>query len=156
MADPGEALRWITEVLHRRRVPFQAVGGLAARAHGTTRPLADLDFYIPMERWSDIEPAVAAYVVQPPVHHRDAYWDLVFAKLLYADQKIELGDATNALIFDSSSGEWIRQMIDFDSSEWVEMFGIRVRVMGRGELIAYKQRLNRDVDRADLAELLAR
>ena len=78
------ALRWIVDLLRRLGVPFQAVGGLAARAYGATRPLVDLDFYIPTERLADVAIAAGPHVVRPPAHSRDESWDLQFMKVEYA------------------------------------------------------------------------
>lgn len=66
MTDDGQALSWIVEVLRRAEVPFQVVGGLAARAYGAKRPLADLDFYVPTSRLDDVADATAAYVSRLP------------------------------------------------------------------------------------------
>jgi hypothetical protein len=71
MAGDGEALGWIVEVLRRADVPFQVVGGLAARAFGATRPLADLDFYVPTSRLDEIADLAAAQISRPPLSYRD-------------------------------------------------------------------------------------
>lgn len=94
--------------------------------------------YIPMERFPELLPEIAPYVVWGPEHYRDANWDITFVKLSYAGQPIEFGDSTDAYFFDRATGAWIRQEIDFDQSEWREALGIRVPVIPRAELIAYK------------------
>jgi hypothetical protein len=153
MHDPAAALAWVVGLLERHDIPFQAVGGLAARAYGATRPLADLDFYIPMERFPELLPKASPHVVWGPEHYRDANWDITFVKLAYAGQPIEFGDATAAYFFDRAAQAWVRQEIDFGASVWHEVLGVRVPVMPLSELIAYKRRLAREVDYLDLAEL---
>ena len=153
MSEPMIALAWVVDLLQRHRIPFQAVGGLAARAYGATRPLVDLDFYIPMERFPELLPEIAPHLVWGPEHYLDANWDITFVKLSYAGQPIEFGDSTDAYFFDRSTGAWMRQEIGFDRSIWCEVLGVRVPVIPRAELIAYKRRLDRDVDRLDLDEI---
>lgn len=153
MADAASALAWVVDLLQRRRIPFQAVGGLAARAYGATRPLVDLDFYIPMERFHELLPEINPHRVWGPEHYRDASWDIIFVKLSYAGQPVEFGDSTRAYFFDRVAGAWMRQEIGFDRSVWCEVLGVRVPVMPRSELIAYKRHLDRDVDRLDLNEI---
>lgn len=153
MSHAASALAWVVDLLQRHRISFQAVGGLAARAYGATRPLVDLDFYIPMERFPELLPEIAPHVVWGPEHYRDANWDITFVKLSYAGQPIEFGDSTDAYFFDRSTGTWIRHEIDFERSIWCEVLGVRVPVIPRAELIAYKRQLDRDVDRLDLDEI---
>ena len=147
------ALRWIVDLLRRLGVPFQAVGGLAARAYGATRPLVDLDFYIPTERLADVATAAAPYVVRPPAHSRDESWDLSFMKVEYAGCKIELGGAESARYFDRRAECWRAAGIDFARSIDLMISGVRTPTMPREQLIEYKQRLDRDVDRQDVAEM---
>lgn len=154
MANPQEALAWVVELFHRTRVPYQVVGGLAARAYGATRPLVDLDFYIPLrEVWPALLPEVGPFVTWGPAHYRDAQWDITFVKLTYAGQAIEFGDSTDAFFFDPAAQEWTRQVITYEQPEWREVLGILVPVMPRVELIQYKQRLGRPVDLLDIQEI---
>lgn len=153
MSDPTAALAWVVNLLHHRQVPFQAVGGLAARAYGATRELVDFDFYIPMDRFPELLDEVTPYIVWGPEHYKDAHWDITFVKLAFAGQKIKFGDSSSAFFRTPRSGEWIRQEIAYERSVWCEVFGVHLPVMPRAELIAYKRLLDRDVDRLDLAEL---
>ena len=154
MSGDRQALGWIVEVLRRTDVPFQVVGGLAARAYGAKRPLSDLDFYVPTSRLEDVADVTAAYVSRLPSHYKDACWDLTFMKLDYDGRAIELGGAGGARYFDRKAGLWREAGICFDFSVERTIFGIRVPVMPRDQLIEYKQRLDRDVDRQDVAEML--
>ncbi|WP_319018089.1 hypothetical protein [Gallaecimonas mangrovi] len=42
-----QALNWLTALLARQQLPYQIVGGLAAHLYGGSRPVADIDLYIP-------------------------------------------------------------------------------------------------------------
>jgi hypothetical protein len=148
-------LIWIVELLRRLEVPFQAAGGLAAQAYGATRPLADLDFYVPTARLEDIARAAAPQVVRPPAHHQDDSWDLVFMKLEYEGHEVELAGAEGARVFDRQAGRWREAGIDFDASAECRVEGVSIPVMPMAQLVAYKRGLARDVDREDIAGIMA-
>ena len=153
----GAALRWIVDLLEAREIPFQAVGGLAARAYGAARPLADLDFYVPTARLPEIAAAAAAdpaaTIVRAPDPYRDVSWDLAFMALDYDGQRVELGGADGARYFDRLAGCWREAAVDFAASVPRTVLGVVVPVMPLASLAAYKRALDRDVDRLDLAEL---
>jgi hypothetical protein len=153
MASPEQALRWIVDILNRHQVPFQIVGGLAARAYGATRLLHDIDLYIPMSRFPDIQPDVADYVIWGPEHQKDGHWDLVYVKIDYDGQRIEIGDGDNTKIYDAKTGSWIKQKIDFAGFEMIELYGVVVPVIPKQQLIKYKTILSREVDDMDLSQI---
>ncbi len=84
-ADPARALRWVVGLLRSRKIPFQVAGGLAARAYGSTRPLADIDLYVPGDRFEQVLTDARAFVTFGPERHRGPQWDLMFMKLRYAE-----------------------------------------------------------------------
>lgn len=149
------ALGWIVELLSGHGVPFQAAGGLAARAYGSTRRLVDLDFYVPAQALSAIADAAAPAVVRAPEHHQDASWDLTFMKLEHHGCPIELGGAEDAKLRDRRSGGWIDAAVDFGSSVPCFILGETVPTMPVDRLLAYKKALDRDVDREDAAQIEA-
>jgi hypothetical protein len=106
MADPSVALAWVVDLLTSREVPFQAVGGLAARFCGATRPLVDLDFYLSLQRYGDIEATVLPYLTRAPWSYRDDAWELTFAQIVYAGQKVEPGGIEDARYYDRVRGCW--------------------------------------------------
>jgi hypothetical protein len=153
------ALRWIVELLEARQIPFQVVGGLAAHAYGATRPLVDLDLYVPSARLPEIAAVAAsepaARLLRAPERYSDAAWDLTFLAFEYAGQRVELGGADEASYFDRRAGRWRDAAIDFSGAVPRAVLGRVVPVMPRAELVAYKRALDREVDRLDLAELEA-
>jgi hypothetical protein len=155
MNDGAQTLAWIVELLHRLEIPFQAVGGLAAKAYGAKRPLADLDFYVPTARLADIARATAPYVVRPPSHHSDESWDLIFMKIEYEGCEVELAGAEGARFFDCRADQWCEAGIDFGVSVERCILGVRVPVMPMEQLVTYKRQLARDVDQEDVADIVA-
>ena len=152
----ADALRWIVGLLESLGVPFQAVGGLAARAYGAHRPLNDLDFYVPTDRLADIAAAAGDRVVRPPTSYRDEAWDLTFMRMEYLGCAIELGGADGARLYDRQCGVWRSAAIDFSRSVPRRVLGVEVPTIPRDELVAYKRALGRDVDLSDLDQLQAR
>jgi hypothetical protein len=108
---------------------------------------------IPTARLMDVADAAAAYVVRSPMHHRDEAWDLVFMKLEYGGQEIELGGAEGAKYFDRAAECWCSVEIEFGVSVECTILNVRVPIMPFEQLVAYKRRLGRDVDQQDLDEI---
>ena len=149
----ASALAWIVDLLQRHHVPFQAVGGLAARAYGATRELVDLDFYVRMDQLGPLLGEIAPHLTWGPAHHEDEHWDITFAKLTFAGQQIEIGDSVAAFIRARSSGERVQQTIAYEQPIWFDFHGVAVPVMPKAALVAYKRLLDREADRLDLAEI---
>lgn len=150
-----EALAWILAILKKLAVPVQAAGGLAALAHGSRRPLVDLDFYVPTAHLDSIARAVSEYVVRPPTAHHDDWWDVVFMKIEYGGCEIELAGSEEALYYDGVAGQWKPADVNFGSSIVCDVLGVAVPVMPAAQLIAYKRALGRAVDLEDVAQIEA-
>lgn len=154
-AQIQNALRWIAGILEDLEVPFQVVGGLAAQAYGATRPLVDIDLYIPDDCFDDVQSRVKDYMTFGPEHIKNPAWDITFMALDYEGQQIELGGAESAKIFDRHAQQWMQEEIDFAEAERRTLYGIEVPVMPRAKLIAYKSKLSRRVDLDDIREMEA-
>ncbi len=155
MRKPRVALRWIVTMLRRNRVPFQVTGGLAARAYGATRPLADIDLTIPEKslfqyahQWND-------YIVFGPGRYRDSHWDLSLVTLEFQGQAIDLG-SDQARIFDRHCGKWRAWRSDFSQFDTRMVLGLVLPVEPLQRLVAYKDLLGRECDLKDIAELTKR
>lgn len=149
------ALLWIKNILVKEDIPYQVVGGLAARAYGATRAINDIDMYIPFERAEDLLVHVKDFISKPFKHYEEELWDVHYFQLKYKDQKIEIGLSPGAKYFDSKNNEWVEQNIVFSSSHPRKIFDIDILVMPRQELIDYKLRLGREVDLIDAAQMEA-
>jgi len=147
------ALVWLKGILESNNTPYQIVGGFAAHIHGGTRPVADIDLYIPRQFASEILPSVEAYISKPLTHYREGAWDLEYMQLIFAGQKIEIGLSPGSKIQDRATGEWVELQTDYSTSVIGEYKGIAVPVIPIADLIAYKALLGREVDLIDIEEL---
>lgn len=150
----AEALRWITGAFSNAGVPHQLVGGLAAQAHGAKRHLHDIDFYVPGKQLSFVAPHVEEKITFGPERYQDEQWNLAYMKMRYNGLLVEVADAESTFFFDQKAQEWVNAEVDFTASVWKEIYGVEVPVMPKKKLIEYKRRLDREVDRQDVREML--
>lgn len=164
MADEGmnnvqrhtaRALTWIVGALREHNILYQVVGGLAARAYGANRPLADIDLYVPFDLAADLLGKIRPFVTWKPERYVDEAWDMTFLKLDLYGQWIELGDSsTDPRFFSAKNGCWERQHIYYANSTSARMFDIEIEVMPKDELIRYKSSLGREVDLTDIGQMM--
>jgi hypothetical protein len=152
-APLADLLRWIEAELAEVGAPHQFVGGLAARAHGASRPLVDIDLYVPDYALETLSNRWEAILTRPPRHHRDEHWDLSFLQLERDGWTVEVGGGDSARFFDSRADRWRGAGIDYGRGRELQVAGITIPVMPLDQLMDYKWALDRDVDREDLAEL---
>ncbi len=149
------ALAWIAGILNGHKIPFQVTGGLAARIYGSTRPLADIDLDVPEESLPMLAVLLAGHVVFGPARFRDQEWDIMLLTVNYAGCDIDLGGAYGARVFDRAAQSWVPVVADLGTAVRLKVFGIEVPVIAKDALISYKRRLDRDVDRMDVAAMEA-
>jgi hypothetical protein len=150
MDHAEEAFRWIMAVLKKHDIPFQIAGGLAARSYGSPRQLNDFDLDVPDERLKEIVPDVRPYIVYGPSRYRDERWDLLLMTLEYKGQEIDVGGGDSIKICDARTGQWVSCPTNFSRYEQREIFGLRVPVIPREELISYKRMLMGEHQRIDI------
>ena len=148
-----EALSWILGILDEQRVAYQLVGGTAAHIYGGTRPIVDIDMYIPKDKAAALALRLKEFISKPLKRYVEDLWDIEYFQIKYKNQKIEFGLSPGAKIFDRKSKRWIEQTIHFEESVSKVYRGIHVQLMPIADLIAYKTILDRDVDRIDVSEL---
>jgi len=149
----ADAMEWISGLFRDKDVQYAAAGGLAARSWGATRPLVDLDFFVHSEDLERIMTDLAPYVDRPLTEHRDEYWDLSFMRLEYGGAPLELCVAEGAQYRESATGEWHEACPDLSAFTERELLGVTIQVMNRDDLVKYKRRVDRAVDRADIAAI---
>lgn len=160
MSDRGErgptirrALEWVAGMLDELGIPFQVAGGLAAIAHGSDRPLHDIDIYVPRGTLDAIRSRVEEHGSPAPRRVRSEHWDCFFMEVRHAGVEIELAEAGRTRYRAGTGRPWYAAEVDFDRSVRREVFGMEVPVMPVEDLVRYKRRLGRPVDLEDLAHI---
>lgn len=148
-----EALLWILRILNEQQIPYQMVGGTAAHIYGGTRPIADIDMYIPKHKAVELALILENFVSKPLKHYVEDVWDIEYFQIKYKGQKIEFGLSPGTKIFDKRNNLWVEQTINFEYSVSKIYHGIKVQLMPISELVGYKRLLDREVDRIDISEL---
>ncbi|OKH87817.1 hypothetical protein [Thalassospira sp. TSL5-1] len=148
-----KALEWIEERLRHAGCLRLYCGGLAVQAYGGTRPLNDIDLFIPAADFVPLVDNLHRYIRKPAIRQREAGWDLTYVQLVYDGIKIEIGSDDRPLIQNGATGEWCALTIDYAAAEWRRVANCTLPVMARSQLIAYKRVLQRDVDRVDVGEI---
>jgi hypothetical protein len=150
----SRALSWLISLLNRHHIPYQVVGGLAAQAYGATRPLVDIDLYIPLSQAQTALEEMRPYLKREPLPHRSDAWDLVYLALEVEGIWVEIGDTDiQPHFFNRVDQRWEDQVIDFNASNQVTLYGVETAVMPKAELVRYKAMLDREVDHADILEM---
>jgi hypothetical protein len=155
----GQALRWIVSLIDHYAIPYQICGGLAAIGYGATRPLVDIDIYAALQdspHLQDLMNDIHPYLIRAWGPHLSASWDILYLALNFAGIQIEIAEATsNPRFYNRRDGRWEDQRINFAASKRMSLYGVDVMIMPKGELLAYKAMLDRDVDHVDIEELTA-
>lgn len=153
MKNTKEALNWIVTILRKHQVPYRITGGLAVRAYGSERPLADIDIEIPDKYFPAIVPAMKEYLFFGPAKYKDKNFDTYGIGATYKGQNIEISGATSEKLFDAREKKWVKSRINISHVSRKRVYGLIVNVIDKKDLIDYKKRLSRRVDKKDLKVL---
>jgi hypothetical protein len=93
------ALKWITEILDKHKVPYRVGGGFAAYIYGAVRKINDIDITFPGKYFQIIIPEVSSYVTYNFCHSVDKKWDCDGLTLEYNGQEIDMTDS-NIILFE--------------------------------------------------------
>ena len=136
-------------------MPYLITGGLAARAYGSTRPLADIDIYVPDDRLAEMEPDLSGHILKPLHNRRSAFWNVTYIVVEYLGQQIELISSRDIHFLDTKEIVWIKQKVNFSRFESIMILGRKAGIMDRRDLLDYKSSLSRLVDLEDIQSLKA-
>lgn len=154
MKNTEAAFHWIIDILENKGIRYKISGGFAARMHGVSRELADIDIEIADEDILKITGDVEPYIVFGPARFRDESWDLKLMTLNYLGQEIDIA-GNEALMYDRSHSVWERCSNGLEDAELMEVFHRKVWIESPDSLIRYKTKLGREVDIEDVRQLKA-
>lgn len=153
MRQTKKAFHWIVGILHRHKIPFQITGGLAAKAYGSKRKLADIDIDLDQKYFKTIFPEIKNFIKKGPNRYRDNNWDIYGISLKYENQIIDLCGTQNVKIFDKKNKKWISLHANFKKRKMKNLQGLQVPVQDKKDLIEYKTALGRKVDKIDVSQI---
>ena len=153
MKDSKAAFEWIVGLLRELNQPFVVVGGLAVNVYGGTRPLNDIDLDVPGRALTMLLPQVREHVTFGPARYQDLEFDIELMTLRYAGQEIDLTAAESIRLYDHRTGSW--RYVPTSDTEIEEhiVLGMKVPVMRKELLVAYKQMIQRDTDLEDIRQM---
>lgn len=153
MKDTAKTFSWIVNLLKEKNIPFVIDGGLAAEAYGSPRELADIDIVVPDKSIYELEPLVRELVVFGPDRYKDESWDVLLMTLDQEGQLVDLSGAESSNIFNKEKEQWVSNPTDLTKFQEKEIFGIKVPLIPKEDLIKEKTELDRFVDEEDVAAI---
>src|SRR3989344_59573 len=153
MKDTEAALKWITGILEKHNIPFRISGGFAARLYGSTRELADIDIGIEKDYFLKILPEIKDYLISGPGIYQDENWNLLAATLNYKGQEIDVCVIDSLQFLNQKEQKWEGLQHTFSNFVLKEIYGMKLPVISRQDLIEYKSKLGREVDLIDVQEM---
>lgn len=152
MKETEKAFLWVTDILDQKGIRYRISGGLAARAYGVDRELADIDIEVADKDTPFIIDNIKPYIIFGPARYKDENWDLNLVTLRYLGQEIDIA-SDNAKIFNKKTKLWEKCSSELSDFDIRPVFGKKVPVEPMESLILYKTNLARDVDLEDVRQL---
>ena len=151
--ETKKAFNWIIKILQKYNVLFEITGGLAARVYGSKRKLEDIDIEMPNRFFDVIMPAIREHVVYGPKRYCDNSFDLFLVTLKYKGQLIDISGSSDEKIYNKKIKAWTKEKVNYSKTVLKKIFSHFVPVISKTELVKYKSRISRKVDKKDLEYL---
>ena len=152
MENYRKALSWITKILKKKKIKFNVLGGLAAYSYGSKRSLWDIDLIIKNQDFKKILPDVKNQIVERPHFSKSRNWQCYFMELKYLGKTIEIGGSQNCKILNSRTKKWQKVNL-LSKSTRKKVLDLNLPIIPKQQLISYKSKLNRQVDRLDIQNI---
>jgi len=129
-------------------------GGLAAIAHGSKRPLYDIDLEIHKEDAQKVRELFKDFITEDwnrEIEGPDDEFDLWLLKLQIQDVPVDINQIEEVRIR-TKDGKWVEQPEEMDR-QLLKIEGFELPVQSKRSLIAYKRLLGRDTDLEDIQQI---
>ncbi len=144
------ALKWIISILEEENIPYQVLGGVAARFYGADRPINDIDIDIQEKDFPRLLKKVGKFVQFGPELYIDSEWVVLMMALNYKGQIIELTNGDSQKIFDDASSEWKIFRYSLNDTYPVNWAGKRLKLMKPDKMVRYKSYLHGEKQLRDI------
>jgi hypothetical protein len=148
-----QVLKKIIGVFQKNQIVFQVTGGLAAIAYGSKRPLYDIDLDVYAKDIGKIKELFRPYLIKDLFHKQNEYWDIYLMTFNIEGVPVDITQLENWYYFDKA-GEKKLMAARPENATLIEIEGIKVLVVAKEVLVAYKQAVSRPTDLADLSQIL--
>jgi len=145
-----KALLWIVSLLKEKNIPFRLSGGFAAQLYGSSRPLNDIDIEVPDAALDPLEPLVKKYIIWGPERWKDEVFDLLLMTLNYEGQEIDLSGVDTEKVYNKIKNQWENFSIPMNQFTLHRVEGLEIPVIKKEHLLAYKSKIQREVDLQDI------
>lgn len=148
-----EALKWITEIFQRNKIPYMIGGGFAANFYGSGRTINDIDISLSGQYFPVIVENVKDYITAGPKHYSNEKWDCDTLSLNYNGQDIDITDVDTVKMSSKDKTVWYKSKEYFREypSRKVKIDGLDVSLMDPRDLAAYKKHLDGEHQEIDVA-----
>lgn len=151
--DTKRAFQWIINILKKQKIPFQISGGFAARLYGANRPLYDIDIEVPDKYFQFLLPLVKDHIIYGPKRYHDKEFDVLLMTLKYKGQEIDISGCETDKLFNKETKLWESCGTNLENSVYYKVYGTKIPVISKEDLLAYKKKIKRPVDSKDIAAL---
>ena len=152
--DYKKALKWIFNILKKKKIKFNVLGGLAARAYGSKRMLVDIDLAMKDKDIKKVAKEIKDYVVESPHYSKSKNWiACCFMKVKYSGITIEISGDKGDKMRNQKNKKWENLGDGLFKPSYKNVLGLRLPIIPKKKLIAYKLKLMRKVDIIDLKNL---
>lgn len=148
------ALRRLVAALQSLSIPYVVTGGLAGNLHGSTWPLHDIDIDVPAVALPTLAAAFPGEVCRGPGRYVDSEFELDLLTLDLGGVLVDATAAESVVLRDPAGGRHAFPT-DLGELEWRPLLDLALPVQPLRQLLAYKRRIGRAADVADLAALAA-